>query len=512
MAGFKVKKEDITIEIAGIRAASSQTTTARAVTASELLVIDIRNISATLDDAIWSFEQTYMPYLKGNGKANTRLWDGAIRLKFELRRRIAKMEIDPVTGQKVPTWEPVLCLNDRSCSIGGVELTVQGEGRITWVANKLASLLGTRLRDYVVNVIINALTNNIGRLIDMLNTNLCNYWDLIMRTANLELDSLPELAAHHVTNVELDETEDEVELVWRERVPLGLNILTNDKSGWLKVIDLPRGTQARMVAQSKQLDPDLFKGSTIISVNGKRYGPETRVELFAALKDPARPKAILFKLATQNDQVQMDKMFKQPGADSSAKAKSLNKTQVDTSNLVTTVAIVDEGDIGLKLRSHDNFALAVVRFSKDSNGQTNPVEKSGKVAVGDLLSHINGTLVLGENGQGKRKALSLLEEEGSKRPLSLSFVKPYQHHIIVKKYESECEFFGGPSELVFTEVNSTTNPNEKKMVLTDFALTEGAAETGGVFVGDNLVFINGIPVGAGCRFLKNSDPSPSLGE
>ncbi len=510
MAGFKVKKEDIKIEIAGIRASSAQTTNTRAVKASELLVIDIRNISATLDDAVWSFEQTYMPYLKGSGKANTRLWDGAIRLKFELRRRIAKMEIDPATGRKVPTWKPVLCLNDRSCSIGGVDLTVQGEGRIAWVANKLASLLGTRLRDYVVNVIINALTNNIGRLIEMLNSNLCNYWDLIMRTADLELDKLPELAAHHITTVEVDETEDEVELVWRERVPLGLNILTNDKSGWLKVIDLPRGTQARMVAQSKQLDPELFNGSTIISVNGRRYGPETRVELFAALKDPARPKAILFKLAPQNDLVQMKKMFK--NSESVSRVESLKRSQEVISDLVTTVVIIDEGDIGLKLRNHDNFALSVVRFTQDANGGINPVEKSGKVLVGDLLSHINGTLVLGENGEGKRKAFALLEEVGSKRPLSLSFVKPYKHHISLKKCENECMSFGGPSEFIFTEVNSSTNSNEKKMVLSDFALSEGAAETGGVFVGDNLVFINGIPVGAGCRFLKNSDPSPSLGE
>ena len=264
MAGFKVKKEDVCIEIAGMRAAAPQSSrpdTTRAVNASELLIIDIRNISATLDDAVWSFEQTYMPYLKGSGKANTRLWDGAIRLKFELRRRIAKIEVDPDSGRETATWEPVLCLNDRSCSIGGVELLIQGESRIAWMANKLTSLLGTKLRDYLVIVIINALTNNSARLIDMLNLNLCNYWDFIMRTAKLELGGLPELEEHHVTKASVDKNEDLVELVWRERVPLGLNILTNDNSGMLKVIDLPRGTQARQVAQAKQMDPDLFKVS-----------------------------------------------------------------------------------------------------------------------------------------------------------------------------------------------------------------------------------------------------------
>lgn len=32
-----------------------------------------------------------------------------------------------------------------------------------------------------------------------------------------------------------------------------------------------------------------LKGSTIVSVNGRRFGPDSQVELFAALKDPARP-------------------------------------------------------------------------------------------------------------------------------------------------------------------------------------------------------------------------------
>ena len=114
MAGFKVKKEDIHIEVAGIKAVGQNAGShpqSRKVKQSELLIIDIKNISATLDDAMWSFEQTYMPYLKGSGKANTKLWDGSIRLKFELRRRMVKLEEDSNAGEQ--KWEPVLCLNDR---------------------------------------------------------------------------------------------------------------------------------------------------------------------------------------------------------------------------------------------------------------------------------------------------------------------------------------------------------------------------------------------------------------
>lgn len=316
-----------------------------------------------------------------------------------------------------------------------------------------------------------------------------------------------------VTKAEVDEKEDEVELVWRERVPLGLNILTNDESGYLKVIDLPRGTQARKVAQSKQLDPDIFKGSTIVSVNGRRYGPDTQVELFAALKDPARPKAILFKLANKDDLDRMEKIVGQSRGTSSASnndQKTANNKRKEGKDIITVVDIVDDGDIGLKFITHDNFALAVSDFIRDSSRGRRELF-CGSIMIGDLLSHINGTLVLGEKGKGKHKALSLFEQVGSQRPLSLGFVKPYLYNIVLEKNDPENESFGGPSELVFTEVKTSAS-TENKIVLKEFAPAEGAAETGDVFVGDQLVFINGIPIGAGCRVLQNSDPSPKLGE
>lgn len=344
----------------------------------------------------------------------------------------------------------------------------------------------------------------------MLNQNLCNYWDFILRTADLELEQLPKLARHHVTKAEEDE--DELELVWRERVPLGLNILTNCSSGCLKVIDLPRGTQARTVASAKGFDPDLFKGSTIVSVNGRRYGPDSQVDLFAALKDPARPKSILFKLADTEGKERMEKIADMGrGNGKTSGENDSDGAECEDENLVTVIDIHDEGNIGLKFASHDNFALSVSKFLHDSDGGQLPVEKTGKVALHDLLSHINGTLVLGDKGVGKQNALELFEQVGSKRPVQLAFVKPYQYSIVLENSGPECESVGGPSELVFLEQKSASS-NENRIILKEFASAEGAAENQGVFVGDNLVFINGIPVGAGCRLLSGSGPSPKLGE
>lgn len=220
MEGFKVRKEDIAVEIAGMRATKNsgpmlelpeetrektpdeiyetviennelkfikKEEDPQAVKAAELLIIDVRGISAILDDAFWRFEQTYMPYLKGSGKANVKLRDGSIRLQFELRKRKKEANEDAEDENADSQWEPVLCLHDRRCTIGQVELVLQGEGSLTWVVNKLAALLKGPLRDYVVRTILNVLTNKSGYILEQLNTNLAPYWSLIMRTTGLSL-------------------------------------------------------------------------------------------------------------------------------------------------------------------------------------------------------------------------------------------------------------------------------------------------------------------------------------
>ena len=219
MKGFKVLKEDIQIELAGMRATrhrNSQKTeplsksqshpfiaktysvdsdcsdvdiddVLRPIKATELLIIDIRNTSAVLENALWSFEQTYLPYLKGGGIANVKMSGGSIRLQFELRkRRKNKTSID---DDRKSEWEPVLCLHDRSCTIAEVDLNLDGESTLTWLMNKIAAIFKSPLRDYVVGTIVKVLTNRSGWILNKLNTILSPYWDLILRTANLDLVS-----------------------------------------------------------------------------------------------------------------------------------------------------------------------------------------------------------------------------------------------------------------------------------------------------------------------------------
>lgn len=234
MEGFKVRKEDIRIDLAGIRATKSQdkknssknnaqgqsnmnqsnhedisgnvdyttsttTTSSIPIKATELLIIDIQRISTNLDNALWSFEQTYLPYLKGNGAAYIKMSGGAIRLQFELRKQRKRKKVDRTTSNtndngngkesvaEEESWEPVLCLHDRTCTIAEVDLSLQGEGRLTWILNKLVTIFKGPLRDYVVRTIVRVLSNQSGWILKRFNTMLSPYWDLILRTAKLDM-------------------------------------------------------------------------------------------------------------------------------------------------------------------------------------------------------------------------------------------------------------------------------------------------------------------------------------
>jgi hypothetical protein len=67
---------------------------------------------------------------------------------------------------------------------------------------------------------------------------------------------------------------------------------------------------------------------------------------------------------------------------------------------------------------------------------------------------------------------------------------------------------GGPTELVLNETNEY---GKRRVSITGFTSVSGMAERCGVLIGDQLVFVNGLPVGAGCRWL-DAPSTPSLKE
>jgi len=314
-----------------------------------------------------------------------------------------------------------------------------------------------------------------------------------------------------VTAAESSEDENMVELVWRQNLPLGMNLLLNDDTGLLKVVDFPRGSQARLVCTERNFEPAAFDGATIVAVNGSWY--DTREELYSALKDPARPKAIMFRLAESEDAERVKHFVEMSSPKGRRQALSSSQASEEgrqDSFVLRTATFTEDCELGIQFASTiDDFGLVVNEFMPGEDGIVLAAERMSEISRGDLLTHINGELVLGANGKGMERALSLLESVGQNRPLTLKFTEPYMAREVFEKPVDGLSEIGGPEEFLLAE--KELGGGSKRVCVKKFEDVPGAAESGGVLIGDHLAFINGSPVGAGCRFT--GDPSsPGLRE
>jgi hypothetical protein len=305
-------------------------------------------------------------------------------------------------------------------------------------------------------------------------------------------DDLTEVDHRHIVKEVVSDNRSFVELVWRERLPLGMNLLMNDASGGIKIIDFPRGSQARAVCEARQLDAELFKGSKIVAVNGCQY--EYTEELFDALKDPTRPKTVRFQLVSVEESERVRRFVE-------GTAKKPSNDDVKESARVFHLRKVDfstPGEIGIEFRkSFDNFGLVVERFTDGDGGVVLAAERSARIKKGDLLVMVNDQFV-GSTGEAKSqvRAVELLAAAAAKRPLSLTFAEQYIHSVLINKAVGDND---DPNELKLVEQNTVGQP--RKIVIKGFEDVAGRAEASGIFIGDHLVFLNGEPVGLGCSWL-----------
>jgi hypothetical protein len=294
-----------------------------------------------------------------------------------------------------------------------------------------------------------------------------------------------------------------VELVWRERLPLGMNLLMNDDSGLLKVVDFPRGSQARVVCERRGFDSDAFKGATIVAVNGTQY--DDQEELFEVLKHPGRPKTIRFRLADTEDAERLRKFL-------DTYKISPNVGPIARDFRFRKALFLDESDLGIEFKpTVDSVGLVVSGFVEAEDGIVLAAERSGIMTKGDLLTHINDHQVLRPDGvAGLSLAMKLLQSSASVRPLSLTFTEPYVHNLIIEKIEDVpgVDCIGGIDELVLSE---SIESDRRRILINGFTNISGMAERCGILIGDHLVFVNGLPVGAGCRWL-DTPSTPTLKE
>jgi hypothetical protein len=180
-----------------------------------------------------------------------------------------------------------------------------------------------------------------------------------------------------------------IELVWRERLPLGINLLLNDESGQLKVVDFPRGSQARTVCEKRGFSPKAFEGATIVAVNGSTY--DDTEAIFDELKDPSRPKSVGFVLADSEEAERLRK-FVNEGGEQSAEPRDVSAT--NKFSLRTVSFLDDDEELGLDFGVSPNCSgLTLKGFIEGEAGIVLAAERKAVLRPGDLLVSVPSILI-----------------------------------------------------------------------------------------------------------------------
>lgn len=451
--------------------------------------------------------------------ADVLLTNASIELSFELRK-------DPTSNT------PALCLNhDRSIQLQNLDLQLHVNDSskfVTWAVNAAAGIFKSTIRSYVTQTVSSVITNNSGYLCQQLNNQLVPYWPLMFKTAKLSLNKLRPLTEEQLSLLhEAERRANEIELVWREPLPLGIRLLLNDyKSKMIKVVEFPRGSQARSVCLNANLDPNVFQGATIMSVNGTRFDningsnnnddnskghtdsrddlKDNRTLLLEALKHPGRPKSIKFRLADEEDAKRVS-AFVYGDKKSSLREESENYSEEEESGLVSkwkqrsyNVTVTKEGPLGISFSNIPDDSGLMVR-SLSSSLSSNDDENCITCRPNDVLAKINDKRVCfsddkecDSGGKGRARAVELFQKYGAQRPLQLTFALPYLYAIrmssSIAKYQHH-----GPSYELSMEIGAShanTNDNEIYLLLNQFKPVSGALESAGALIGDELVAIN----------------------
>jgi hypothetical protein len=155
--------------------------------------------------------------------------------------------------------------------------------------------------------------------------------------------------------------------------------------------------------------------------------------------------------------------------------------------------IQNEGPIGIEFCSSiDNFSVVVKEFVPGGIAKT--ADPHDLIQKGDILTSVNDIKIIEGKGPWIEKSYNSLQMHGLSRPLTLGFSRPYMTNVVIEKSDSDLES-DGPEEMLLRE--KKIGGGVSKIFVDGFHGVDGVAESSGVMIGDNLIFVNGMPVGAG---------------
>jgi len=137
------------------------------------------------------------------------------------------------------------------------------------------------------------------------------------------------------------------------------------------------------------------------------------------LKNPSRPKAIMFKLSSEEGK-RIGLLLGRRNSKSEDGDAMMEKIEQTIHNAV----IEETGPLGISFHVDNEAGLVVAAFKKGENGEMLPAEKSGQVKIGKVLVSVNNQFVTdADKNVYVKKTSNLFASIGDSRPLVLGFVE-----------------------------------------------------------------------------------------
>ncbi len=172
--------------------------------------------------------------------------------------------------------------------------------------------------------------------------------------------------------------------------------------------------------------------------------------------------------------------------------QSNDKVSIKSKELV----VVKEGPLGIEFSSSiDNNYLAVKSMTNDGVAM-NANDTENSVNVGDILTRINNDPILKGKAPYIQNGYECLEKNCAARPVRMEFVRSHLVKVVIEQNQCglKCD---GPEEFLLKEVRSKDGTS--KVFLRGFRGIDGAAESSGVIIGDQMIFLNGMRIGIGTK-------------
>lgn len=373
------------------------------------------NIAFNVKGIKWKYQQNYFPYLQGKGLVDcsskrTRI---IVVFRLELAEKILQAKQEQEKAGKVcitkgqlngeSTHEflqtlqkeqaPLLTMDTPGIRLEHLALSIKGS-RMAWLYNAVVSIFSKKVKAAMQAALIGAIQKQSDQLLDSLNALGKNYWPLLLKVA--------------------DDNVDKAEKVGKRSQKYVTDIMSSTKTEGKAA----QGSLNETVAQLQQTAKDIYQGDAITSTRKKMQSmakqvknSDTAKSAAAIGRDAKKGLSLNIRVAKSDEVVRQDILA--AGEEDEEATVEITSYEEEARPAEYTVDFAS-GPLGLGLAC-DNGVTVVKRLNIDKLERKLQAELLG-VQAGDVVHSIAGTPI---KGMGLLAISKLIKKQS--RPLEMCF-------------------------------------------------------------------------------------------